>query len=168
MILTRFWLWSWLLFIVFIIDAFLVILMTYWLQVAFFDFYKSNKDNLIWKLFVPFWSFNRYLWTGLLVWLYTFLWTLLFIIPWIIKKYSYALVPYILRDTDLSYNEAITLSRKMMDGRKWKLFWLDLTFIGWYILASFTAGIWFLWLIPYHQITRVAFYNDLKEQTKNK
>lgn len=69
--------------------------------------------------------------------LYTFLWLLLLIVPGIIKAYSYAMTPYILHDhPELSANEAITESRRMMDGNKWRLFCLGFSFIGWGLLCS--------------------------------
>ncbi len=73
---------------------------------------------------------------------YLFLWGLLFAIPAVIKAYSYALVPYILADDpSMSPKDAITCSRMMMNGNKWKAFMLDLSFIGWDILAVITAGL---------------------------
>jgi uncharacterized membrane protein len=91
----------------------------------------------------------------------------LFVIPGIIKKYSYALTPYILKDNPkLEYNSAITLSRKMMDGHKWELFYLQFSFIGWAILSCFTFGIGYLWLIPYIQTTQAAFYEEVKAEYK--
>lgn len=73
----------------------------------------------------------------LLMVIYLILWTLCFIIPGIVKTFSYALTPYIMNDyPQLSPNQAITMSRKVMDGRKAKLFGLYLSFIGWAILAN--------------------------------
>ncbi len=76
--------------------------------------------------------------------LYMILWTLLFIIPGIIKSYSYAMTPYILAEhPEMSVNEAITESRRMMDGNKWRLFCLILSFIGWALLCALPASIGF-------------------------
>lgn len=94
--------------------------------------------------------------------LYSFLWGLLFIIPGIVKSYSYAMTPYILTDhPDMTANEAITASRQLMDGHKMELFLLQLSFIGWMILNIFTLGIGSLWLHPYMQATEAAFYRSL-------
>jgi len=101
--------------------------------------------------------------TMLLVFLYTFLWTLLLIIPGIIKGLAYALTPFILNDNpEIENNAAIELSMKMMDGHKWDLFCLQLSFIGWTILCYFTLGIGFLWLVPYMDTSHAAFYEDVK------
>ena len=103
--------------------------------------------------------------TVVLVFIYTFLWSLLLIIPGIIKHYSYAMTPYILKEEpEMKNNAAIEKSMVMMDGNKMKLFMLDLSFIGWAILCIFTFGIGFLFLQPYVAISRAAFYEDLKAQ----
>ncbi|MBQ3504038.1 MAG: DUF975 family protein [Oscillospiraceae bacterium] len=94
--------------------------------------------------------------------LYIALWSLLFIIPGIVKTYSYAMTPYILADhPDMTANEAITASRQLMDGHKGELFWLRLTFIGWSILCVFTLGIGSLFLNPYVNAAEAAFYRQL-------
>jgi uncharacterized membrane protein len=99
----------------------------------------------------------------LLVSLYTFLWSLLFIIPGIIKSYSYAMTPYILLDRpELSATDAIKESEKMMDGHKMELFILDLSFIGWILLSMLTCGILVLYVEPYMMATKAAFYLELK------
>ncbi len=101
-----------------------------------------------------------------LAFLYTFLWTLLLIIPGIIKGYSYAMAFYISIDNqELKAEECINQSMKMMDGNKWRLFLLDLSFIVWYLLAIFfTLSIGLLWVAPYHETARILFYEDLKSQ----
>lgn len=70
-----------------------------------------------------------------LVRLYVFLWSLLFVIPGIIKSYSYAMTPYILTEhPEWSASDAITESKKRMEGNKWRLFCLDFSFVGWQFL----------------------------------
>ena len=102
---------------------------------------------------------------GILVQIFTFLWALLFIIPGIVKSYSYAMTYYILADNpDMAPTDAITESRKMMDGNKWRLFCLDLSFIGWYLLSILTLGILALWISPYNMMARAEFYESLKPQ----
>ena len=99
----------------------------------------------------------------LLVMLYTFLWSLLFIIPGIVKSYSYAMTPYILLDRpELSATDAIKESEKMMNGHKMELFILDLSFIGWILLSMLTCGILVLYVEPYMMATKSAFYLELK------
>lgn len=100
-----------------------------------------------------------------LVHLFTFLWTLLLIIPGIMKAFSYALTPYILLDEpELTARQAITRSCEIMQGRRWKLFCLYLSFIGWGILSLLTFGIGFLWLVPYMNASVAAFYEDARAE----
>ena len=92
------------------------------------------------------------------------LWTLLLIIPGIVKSYSYALASYIQQDEDnKDWNYCIKKSMKMMKGHKWDLFVLDLSFIGWYIVGFLCLAIGTLWVTPYHQMTRTNFYIELKK-----
>jgi uncharacterized membrane protein len=94
--------------------------------------------------------------------LFIFLWTLLFIIPGMIKSYSYALTSYlIVQDRLLSPINAITKSRKLMDGHKVNLFMLDLGYLGWYVLSLFTFGILLIWVTAWHQTARTLFFNDI-------
>lgn len=93
------------------------------------------------------------------------LWTFLFIIPGIVMSFAYAMTPYILEEhPEIGAWEASTRSREMMKGHKFDLFWLYLSFIGWFLLAMLTAGIGFLWLEPYMQGAVAGFYNDLKAE----
>ena len=102
---------------------------------------------------------------SLLVNVFTFLWTLLFIIPGIVKSYSYSMTYYILADNpDMSPTDAINASRKMMDGNKWRLFCLDFSFIGWYLLSILTLGIFAFWIAPYNMMARAEFYESIKPQ----
>lgn len=98
--------------------------------------------------------------------LYIFLWSLLLWIPGIVKSYSYAMTEYILLDNpELTANEAITKSREMMNGYKWKLFVLDLSFIGWRILCMIPllgTVLNLLYVNPYYTATRAQFYEELK------
>ncbi len=98
----------------------------------------------------------------LLTGLYIALWSMLFIIPGIVKGYSYAMAPYIMAEhPEMGTNECITESRRMMDGHKFDLFCLDLSFLGWEILCIFTLGIGNLFLVPYQQAARAVFYRTL-------
>jgi len=94
--------------------------------------------------------------------LYVFLWTLLLIIPGIIAGYSYAMTEYILAEhPEMTASEAIARSKEMMAGNRWRLFCLQISFIGWEILCMFTMGIGNLWLIPYKQAATAAFYREI-------
>lgn len=98
--------------------------------------------------------------------IFIFLWSLLLVIPGIIKSFSYSMTFYILADNpDLRPQEAIQRSRDMMRGHKWRLFELYLSFIGWYILALLTFGIGMFFLEPYIQQSVANFYEDLKTRT---
>ncbi len=97
--------------------------------------------------------------------LYCALWGLLFIIPGIVKSYSYAMTPYILTDhPEMTANEAITRSNLMMDGHKGELFVLELTFIGWNILAGICWNLGYLLVNPYKGAAKAAFYRELLAQ----
>lgn len=106
-----------------------------------------------------------YILISLLVGIFTFLWSLLFIIPGIIATYSYSMVYYIALDNpELSASEVLKKSKQMMKGHKLDYFILQLSFIGWGLLVPFTFGLLSLWLNPYMQVTFANFYNQLKEQ----
>lgn len=96
--------------------------------------------------------------------LYVFLWSLLFLIPGIIKAYEYRMIPYILGETpNFTKEEAFALSRIMMTGNKWNAFVLDLSFLGWYILTGLTFGILGIFYVnPYVKQTNAALYQKLK------
>jgi len=95
--------------------------------------------------------------------LYTTLWTFLFIIPGIVKSYSYSLVPFILAENpSLSPNQAITLSRKMTRGHKFNMFVLDVSFWGWYLLGALLFFVGILFVTPYYNSTRAQLYLALR------
>ena len=133
-------------------------------QVAFLRHVRGEEDDeLVVRPFHAFKSYGRYLGTSLLTALFVFLWCLLLIIPGIIKSYSYAMTPFIMVDhPELDADDCIHESRMMMKGYKWKLFCMDLSFLGWAILCLFTLGIGFLWLQPYIEASHAKFYEELK------
>lgn len=92
---------------------------------------------------------------------FIFLWSLLLIVPGIIKSISYSQVGLILKDhPEMGILEAISESKTRMNGLKWKYFVLTLSFIGWAILSILTIGIGFLWLVPYYLTSLATFYED--------
>lgn len=104
--------------------------------------------------------------TMLLKFIYQVLWALLLIIPGIVKSYSYAMTEFIMNDNpELEGNKAIEASMAMMQGNKMRLFLLDLSFIGWAILALLTMGLGFILLEPYMYAARAAFYEELKGES---
>ena len=102
--------------------------------------------------------------TAFLTDLFIWLWSLLFIIPGIIKSYEYRLVPYIMSENPtMSFKDAQAESSKLMNGNKWKSFVLDLSFIGWDILSLCTFGILDIFFVgPYKASTDAALYETLK------
>ncbi len=94
---------------------------------------------------------------------FTFLWTLLLIVPGIIKAMSYSLAPYILADNmDMTANQAIEKSMKMMKGHKIQLFLMMLGYFGFALLSILALGIPLLWLTPYYQAVMAKFYEEVK------
>ena len=97
--------------------------------------------------------------------LYVALWSLLFIIPGIIKSLSYAMTPFLMADNpNLTASQAIDLSKELMEGHKSELFILDLTFIGWNILCAMTLNLGYIGLNPYQNAAHAAFYRQLLAQ----
>ena len=94
------------------------------------------------------------------------LWSLLLIVPGIVKALAYSQAKYIVKDLvdsgqEVGATEAITKSRQLMNGHKWEYFLLNLTFIGWVILGCLSLGIGFLWISPYIQVTKAKYYRKL-------
>lgn len=84
------------------------------------------------------------------------------IIPGVIIKYTYAMVPYILEERkDLPVQEAFRASKQIMKGHRWELFCLRFSFLGWYILGVLTLGIGFIFINPYRYTAEAAFYNEI-------
>lgn len=95
--------------------------------------------------------------------LFTILWSLLFLIPGIIKGYSYILTPYIISDNPkIGYRRALKLSMQMTQGYKWKIFVLHLSFIGWYLLGLLCCGLGLIFLAPYFEATMAEMYGTMR------
>lgn len=125
--------------------------------------FLTDKETKLEMLFSKFSNWKQISLVTLLEFVYVFLWTLLLIIPGIIKGLAYSLVPYILEDEkDMSPSEVLKLSEAMMQGHKWEYFKLNLSFIGWHILAMFTLLIPYLWLIPYQNVVTSKYLLDIK------
>lgn len=124
---------------------------------------RKNKPNVK-QLFGGFKDFSRVVVLNLLIFIFVFLWSLLFIIPGIIAAMSYSLSMYIIADDKkIKAKDAITKSKEMMYGHKGQLFVLGIMFFGLSILCVFTLGIGFIWLLPYMQVTMAKFYDGVKE-----
>ncbi len=138
-------------------------------NVLFLDNLRTGKELEVKSIFDGFNDYTRVLGTYLLVYIYTILWTLLLIIPGIIKSLSYSMVPFVLKDNpELSFNAAIERSMAMMEGHKWEYFCLILTFIGWFLLIIITAGIASLWVTPYMSATFANYYEAVKAEYETK
>ena len=102
---------------------------------------------------------------GFLEGLFLSLWTVLLIVPGIIKSYAYAFAFHIqCENSEKEAIDCLTESESMMKGHKWELFKLDLSFLGWYILGALCLGVGALFVIPYHELARTNFYRQLKEK----
>ena len=125
--------------------------------------YEPNVKDL----FFGFRYYGKSLGVNLLTKLYTTLWSLLLIIPGIIKSYSYSMAPYIaLHNPHLSANKCITKSRELMDGHKSDLFHLHLSYFGWILLCVLTCGILTFWVAPKIQEAQYLFYLDISGKGK--
>lgn len=100
---------------------------------------------------------------SLMIGIFTFLWSLLFVVPGIIKSYSYAMAPYILQDDpSKGWQNSLNESKEIMEGHKWQLFCLDLSLIGWYVVGFLCCCIGIVFVYPYALMARANFYMALK------
>ena len=133
------------------------------LSSAFLTISRKKTNMEVGEMFeTGFKDFGRNLLVVFMKELFVFLWSLLFIIPGIVKEYSYAMTEYIAVDNpDYDWKACINTSKEIMEGHKMDLFLLDLSFIGWYIVGLFACGIGTLWVYPYNQAARTVFYRNL-------
>ena len=135
---------------------------------AYMAIIRTGKAKIS-SIFEGWKSFGPAFIAGILVPLYIGFWTMLFWIPGIIKSYAYAMTNYVIRDNpDMTANEAITESRRLMRGNKWRLFIMDLSFIWWDILCVLTLGILTIYVIPFKLAARAAFYDAVKSSKEAK
>ena len=132
-------------------EAFVYLKVSHYKNVSVKDLFEGYND--LWSIIkVQFFSL-----------LFIGLWSLLFIIPGIIKGFSYSMAYYILAENKgMGALEAIRRSKEMMNGHKMEFFVLSLSFIGWYLLVAVTFGIASIWVIPYVSTTMANFYNEIK------
>ena len=134
-----------------------------WGYITFFLRIIRDENLDYGHLFDGFNQYFRIFLAELLRGIYILLWALLLIIPGLIKEYSYAMTEFILKDNpEMSGEEAICESMRLMQGHKMQLFLLDLSMIGWLILSILTLGIGLLFLLPYNYTAHAHFYEDLK------
>lgn len=123
---------------------------------------NDGKEAEFSTLFSQFDRFKEGFIMHLLMNIFIALWSLLFVIPGIVKTYAYAMTPYILAENpQFSPKEAITKSRQLMDGHKGELFCLELSFIGWSLLACLAPVVGGAFVTAYSQVSRAAFYRHI-------
>lgn len=126
----------------------------------------DHRDPQTNDLFSQFDYFGSAFCLKLLQTLFVFLWSLLLIIPGIVKGYAYSMAPFIMAENpDMRPRDALDASEDLMEGHKAELFFLELSFIGWGLLSILTLGIGSLWLNPYIQAAHAAFYRNLNRVT---
>ncbi len=124
------------------------------------DGQPMKLDDLLWGFTS---DFGGTFLLGLMTTIFTFLWGLLFIIPGIVKAYSYSMSQYIKADNpEYDWQECIDASKEMMNGHKGELFILDLSFIGWFIVGALVAGVGSMWVDAYLEATRAQFYESIR------
>jgi uncharacterized membrane protein len=122
---------------------------------------KENSE--ISDIFDGFNVFGKALWLQIITAFFIYLWSMLLVIPGIVKSFAYSMAQFFLAENHaLTAREALKSSKEIMNGKKGKLFYLYLTFIGWFLLGSLSFGIGYLWIVPYFYATTAAFYEDAK------
>ncbi len=135
--------------------------MTYGLYALFTDVVRGKEFKLE-TLFEGFKRFGSTFILGLLTQIFTFLWMLLLIVPGYIKSIAYSMAPFIQRDNpDMTANECLQASMKLTNGHKADIFFLHLSFIGWYLLCLLTVGIGLIFLLPYVNMSMARMYDFL-------
>ena len=131
---------------------------------AFFLWYARRQTPQLETLFSGFsYCFVNSMLAGILMSVFTFLRSLLLIVPGIVKMYGYSMTMYVLADhPEMSATDAIAESQRIMQGNKWRLFCLDLSFIGWLLLCGLTLGILTFWVAPYMETARAEFYESVR------
>ncbi len=129
-----------------------------------FAYRISKGDEIdVSQIFDGFKDYMRATVAWIICTVFTFLWSLLLIVPGIIKSLSYSMTYFImLEDPNIAPNDARKKSMQMMEGHKWQLFCLQISFIGWILLSILTLGILLLWINPFIDVAMAEFYNKLK------
>ncbi len=125
-------------------------------------FCKARSGDVDFSYLFSAFKEGRYMVTvKLMFWrmLYVWLWSMLFVIPGVIKSLEYTLIPYLITENpNLSKERVFEISKRTMEGEKANLFFLNLSFIGWYLLGILSCGIGIYFILPYHQATKAEFY----------
>ena len=132
------------------------------LCIIFLNVVRDRKVEIS-DLFSGFNKLGRAWWLYFLMGLFTALWSLLLIVPGIVKSYSYSMAYYVLADNpEMTAREALKESMRIMDGHKMELFVLHLSFLGWILLSYVTFGLSLFYVIPYMSATVANFYEGIK------
>jgi uncharacterized membrane protein len=135
-------------------------------SMSIFMIYLGMTRNIkprVGDIFKGFDIFGKALWLSIITGFFVMLWTMLFIIPGMVKALSYSMAPYILAENpNMTAREALRESKRITDGYKLKLFVLELSFIGWIMLGSLTLGLLYIWLTPYMNATLANAYLVIK------
>ena len=127
---------------------------------------RGDGKIRIGKLFDGFKNFFGNFQLGLMYTLHIFLWSLLFIVPGIYVSYSYAMIYHVKHDNpEFTWKECFDESERLMEGNRWRLFKLQISFIGWVFLGAIAFfGIGSLWVTPYMNVSTAVFYDVIKEE----
>lgn len=138
--------------------------MSYGLSKMFLKASRDHEQMRLEDLFSGFRDdFGGTLLIGLMSSLFVFLWSLLFLIPGIVMSYAYSQAYYIKADhPEYDWRQCLSESKAMMQGHKWELFVLDLSFIGWIIVGSFCFGVGVFWVDAWQNAARAEFYRNLR------
>lgn len=119
------------------------------------DFFKAGFNNYTTNIVGILWMD-----------LFIFLWSLLLVVPGIIKAIAYSMTPYILADfPDVEPTDAISLSMRMTEGHMKRIFNFYLSFFGWIILSIITFGVaGILYAFPYMNLSFAGLYDELKNE----
>lgn len=139
---------------------------TFGLSSLFLKQARDRKTMDVAGLFDGFNDFGQTFLLGFLSTLFIALWSMLFVIPGIVKTYSYSMIYYIKADhPEYDWKQCIDESRRIMNGHKMELFIQDLSFIGWMIVGSLCFGIGTLWVNAYMQAAKAQFYRAITGDT---
>ncbi|MBQ0037505.1 MAG: DUF975 family protein [Clostridiales bacterium] len=138
--------------------------LTYGLNYMFLKQAREGQPMELGDLFKGFTDdFGGTLLIGLMTTIFTMLWSLLLIVPGIVKGLGYSMATYIKADyPEYDWKQCIEQSQNMMRGHKGELFMLYLSFIGWLLVGALCAGIGTLWVVPYIQASEAQFYESIK------
>ena len=137
---------------------------TYGVSAMFLKQTRNGETMDIVDIFNGFkYDFSNTFLIGLMTFIFTILWSLLLVIPGIVKSYAYSMAMYVKVDhPDYDWKKCIDESQRMMSGHKGELFVLDLSFIGWMFVGSFCLGVGVFWVTAYMEASHAQFYENLR------